>query len=127
MAGPEIPPKVFAEVERLCLALPETHLRSDRWAHAFMIRRRNFAFLLAPEGPDGVARPILVFQADPLERRALIEQGHPFFGTKHGNRVGVVLGDDTDWVEVNELVTESYRMLAPKKLVALLDEALPPA
>jgi len=33
----------------------------------------------------------------------------------------VVLTDDTDWEEIGELVTESYRMLAPKKLTALLD------
>lgn len=29
--------------------------------------------------------------------------------------------DDTDWEEMRELVTESYRTLAPKKLSALLD------
>jgi hypothetical protein len=30
----------------------------------------------------------------------------------------MVLDDDTDWEEVRELVTESYCVLAPKKLVA---------
>lgn len=35
----------------------------------------------------------------------------------------VVLTDDTDWAEIRELVTESYRVLAPKKLTALLDTA----
>jgi predicted DNA-binding protein (MmcQ/YjbR family) len=33
----------------------------------------------------------------------------------------VLLSDDTDWKEVRELVTESYRLLAPRKLTALLD------
>jgi len=33
-----------------------------------------------------------------------------------------MLTDDTNWEEIRELVTESYRILAPKKLVALLDE-----
>jgi len=28
---------------------------------------------------------------------------------------------ETDWEEIHELVTESYRILAPKKLTALLD------
>jgi hypothetical protein len=32
-----------------------------------------------------------------------------------------VFTDDTDWEEIRELVTESYRVLAPKKLTALLD------
>jgi len=31
------------------------------------------------------------------------------------------LSRDTDWEEIRELVTGSYRMLAPKKLTALLD------
>jgi hypothetical protein len=33
----------------------------------------------------------------------------------------VLLTDDTDWEEIRELVIESYRALAPKKLTALLD------
>jgi hypothetical protein len=34
----------------------------------------------------------------------------------------IALGDWTDWTEIRVLVTESYRLLAPKKLTALLDE-----
>jgi hypothetical protein len=33
----------------------------------------------------------------------------------------VWLTDDTDWDEIRELVTESYWVLAPKKLTAMLD------
>jgi hypothetical protein len=33
----------------------------------------------------------------------------------------VRLSDDTDWDEIRELVTESYRRLGPKKLTALLE------
>jgi hypothetical protein len=32
-----------------------------------------------------------------------------------------MLTDDTDWAEILEPVIESYRILAPKKLTALLD------
>jgi hypothetical protein len=39
--------------------------------------------------------------------------------------VGMVLDDDTDWDEVGELVTDSFCVMAPKKLVALVDR--PPA
>lgn len=35
--------------------------------------------------------------------------------------VAVVLDDDTDWSEVEELVAESYRLLAPDRLVRELD------
>jgi len=37
------------------------------------------------------------------------------------NRIGVVLDQDTDWTEFSELVTESYRLLAPKQLAALVE------
>jgi hypothetical protein len=51
----------------------------------------------------------------------LLAVGHPFFPSRAGrDRVVVVLGDGTDWEEIRELVLESYRMLAPKKLSALL-------
>jgi hypothetical protein len=34
----------------------------------------------------------------------------------------VRLTGDTDWEEIRELVTDSYRRLVPKKLTALLDQ-----
>jgi hypothetical protein len=33
----------------------------------------------------------------------------------------VPLTNDTEWEEIRKLVTESYRLLAPKNLTALLD------
>ncbi len=93
------------------------------FAHAFQIRRSIFAFLLSPENPEGDPVPILVVRADPVEREVLVAIGHPYFGTKSGpDRIGVVLSDTTDWEEIAELVTESYRILAPQKLVKLLDK-----
>jgi hypothetical protein len=48
--------------------------------------------------------------------------GRPFFASRAGrDRIVVVLTDDTNWEEMRELVTESYRILAPKKLTRLLD------
>lgn len=63
-----------------------------------------------------------MLRADPDERKALLSVGHPFFASRAGrDRIVVVLTDDTGWEESRELVTESYRILAPKKLTALLD------
>ena len=73
-------------------------------------------------GPAGKPVPLLVLRADPDEREALLSIGRPFFASRAGrDRVGVLLTDDTDWEEIRELVTESYRVLAPKKLTTLLD------
>ena len=63
-----------------------------------------------------------MLRSGPDEREALLSSGHPFFASRTGrDRIVVVLSDHTDWREIRELVTESYRILAPKKLIALLD------
>jgi hypothetical protein len=129
--GPvEVPADVMARVRALCLALPEVTVRVDyslttarSTAESFDVRRRSFCLLVAREGPNGEAVPLLVLRADPEEREVLLSIGRPFFAPRSGRgRLGVLITDDTDWEEIRELVTESYRVIAPKKLTALLDE-----
>jgi YjbR len=125
----EIPEDIVERVSALCLALPEVTVRVDysltdarSTARSFDIRRRSFCLLVAVKNPAGEAVPRLVLRADPGERAALLSIGHPFFAPRAGRgRIGVLLTDDTDWEEIRELVIESYRVLAPKKLITLLD------
>ncbi len=125
----EVPEDIEERVRALCLALPEVTVRVDHsrtptrsTAHSFDIRRRSFCLLVARVGPAGKPIPLLVLRADPHEREALLSIGRPFFAPRVGRgRIGVLLGDQTDWEEIRELVIESYRVLAPKKLSALLD------
>ena len=78
--------------------------------------------LVAVKKPTGKPLPLLVLRVDPDDREVLLSVGHPFFASRAGrDRIGVLLTDDTDWEELRELVIESYRVLAPKKLTALLD------
>lgn len=117
-----IPKELVDQLQRIDAGLPETTLKVDPWGYNFQVRRRTYAFLLAPADPEGVKRPILILRADELERHALLACGHPYFPVGGGpDRLGIVLTPETDWEEIGELVTESYRRLAPKKLVALLD------
>jgi hypothetical protein len=63
-----------------------------------------------------------VLRGDPADCDALLSIGRPFYSSRGGHdRIRVLPTDDTDWEEVRELVTESYRILAPKKRSALLD------
>jgi len=125
----EVPEDIVERVRTLCLALPEVTVRADgsltrtrSTAHSFDIRRRSFCLLVAWEDPAGKPVPLLVLRADPDEREVLLSIGHPFFASRAGrDRIGVLLTGDTDWEEIRELVTDSYRVLAPKKLTALLD------
>ena len=125
----EVPQDIVERVRTLCLALPEVTVRVDysrtrarSTAHSFDIRRRSFCLLVAVQKPTGKPVPLLVLRVDPADREVLLSVGHPFFAARAGrDRIGVLLTDDTDWEEIRELVTESYRVLAPKKLTALLD------
>ena len=124
----ELPEDILERVRTLCLVLPEVTVRVDdslirkrSAAYSFDIRRRSFCLLVATEGSTGRAAPLLVLRARAGERDALLAAGHPYFASRAGgDRIGVLLSDDTDWAEIRELVTESYRILAPKKLTALL-------
>jgi hypothetical protein len=53
----------------------------------------------------GVTSLLMVCNADPEDREALIRAGHPFFKPGSGMRIGMVLDHTTDWQEVTELVT----------------------
>ena len=126
----EVPQDIFKRVSELCLSMPEVTVRVDEsrnlttrsTAHSFDIRRRSFCLLVAAKGRFGKTVPIVVLRADPDERAALLATGHPFFVPRGGpDRIGVRLTDSTDWDEIRELLTDSYRRLAPKKLTALLD------
>lgn len=117
-------------IRALCLALPEVTVRIDHslsrtrsTAHSYDIRRRSFCLLVAVESPTGKVVPLVVLRADPDDREALLSIGHPFFVPRRArrDRIGVFLTGNTNWEEIRELVTESYRVLAPQKLRALLE------
>jgi len=125
----EVPADIVERIRTLCLALPEVTVRVDdsrtrarSTALSFDIRRRSFCLLVAREDSAGKPVSLLVLRANPEEREALLSIGHPFFASRAGHdRIVVVFTDDTDWEEIHELVTESYRVLAPKKLTEMLD------
>lgn len=116
-----------AAVREICLALPEIVEHADGWARNFEIRRRSFCLLVdAGTNADGEA-PVLVIRASDEDRDLYLSMGHPFFEIpKNSWKVGFALRATTDWDEVRELVTESYCLVAPKKLVALLDSPMAP-
>jgi hypothetical protein len=124
-----IPEELVERVSRLCLSLPEAAVRVDQSlvptrsaAYSFDIRNRSFCLLVAVRRRNGTVIRLLRLRVDPGERQALLAVGEPFFAPRDGgDRIGVVLSEDTDWPEIRELVTESYRILAPKKLSALLE------
>ena len=105
----------------ICLALPEATER-ETWGHAtFRVREKIFAM-----AGDGSGRWTMTCKALPGLQPALVEAdpdrfyGPPYVGPK--GWIGIHLGDETDWDELEDLVEESYRMTASKRLAALLDQ-----
>ena len=117
----DVPADILAGLRAACLALPDAY-EEQAWAGTrWCVRKRTFAHVLTPDGPTGPCT-VMTFRAADEELDVLAAVGHPFFRAGWGSNVmGMVLDGDTDWSEVAELLTESYCILAPKKLVALVD------
>ena len=111
-----------AVVRDICLRLPETTGHVDSWAQNYVVRKRSFCLFLTPDSPANNSVPILVLRSTDDDRDVYLATGSPFFEIpRNDKRIGFALGTKTDWDEVRELVTDSYCMIAPKKLIALLD------
>ncbi len=122
----DVDPDVLRRLGELCLALPEAWDEPAWTGHRFLVRKRNFAHVFAIVDDRDEVKTILAVRSPDEERVALVASGHPFFLLGWGrNAMGMVLDADTDWEEVGEIVTESYCVLAPKKLVALVERPDP--
>jgi len=121
----DVEPAVMEQIRSVCLGLPEA-FEKPAWTGAqWRIRNRTFAHVLAIDSPEG-AVTVMTFRSQGAELDALRRTGHPFFRPAWGkNGVGMVIDDGVDWDEVAELLTESYCVMAPKKLVALVDRPEP--
>ena len=113
----DVPNEVVAELRSVCLGLPDA-IEEQAWAGTrWRIRKRTFAHVLTVDSADGPIT-VMTFRSSGPELDALSASGHPFFRPGWGsNVVGMVIDDGVDWDEVTELVTESYCIMAPKKLV----------
>jgi hypothetical protein len=94
----EIPDELVERIRALCLALPEVSVRVDysltatrSTAYSFDIRRRSFCLLVERQDSAGEPVPLLVLQARPAERRALVSGGHPFLASRAGRDRIIVL------------------------------------
>jgi predicted DNA-binding protein (MmcQ/YjbR family) len=111
---------VFARTRRLCLALPET-TETSSWGHPnFRVGRKTFCTFEIVKG-----RPSVAFRLGAVDRTALLRQ-KAFFETPYGRGLWVSVWMDVaiDWASIRVLVKQSYRVVASKRLVSLVD---PPA
>lgn len=116
--------------------MPEAYEEPAWIGLRWRIRKRTFAHVYTPDlerhpfyarhsTAAGEAPTVVVFRVPPDDLLGLTAGGFPFFRADWGGNVaGAFLGEHTDWAEIAELITDSYREMAPKFLRARL--ALPP-
>jgi hypothetical protein len=121
-----MPSGPLARLRKVCLTLPEAH-EVEAWGEpTFRVRNKLFAMYAAPNNHHGAGRPAVWCKAAP-GNQALMVRAEPerYFVPPYvgpSGWVGVWLDRNPDWSEVKELMKDSYRLVAPKKLGALLEE-----
>lgn len=116
-------------IGRICNKLPEVTQRpgGERGLHiAYMVKKRTFAYFTEDHHGDG--RLALICKAPAGDQAALISaQSDQYFVPPYlGHRGWVGYWLDTahvDWTEVLELITDAFRMTAPRQLVLLLGDS----
>jgi hypothetical protein len=121
----------------ICLALPDAYEEPAWVGTRWMVRKKTFAHLIDidEDSPPSLAKvravaelpvTVVTFRSVGQELRALRSSGYPFFYAGWGRDVvAMALDGATDWEEVRELLTESYCLLAPQKLLALVERPGP--
>jgi predicted DNA-binding protein (MmcQ/YjbR family) len=111
----------LAELRQICLRLPEV-VEIETWGRPSF--RAGKIFTLFGSGEDHPQA--LIFKPDPAERAALIANTRffkpPYWGPS--GWLGLDLSaTPADWTEVAELVESSYRLVALKRMVEMLDSS----
>ena len=120
----------LTRLSRLCLALPETQ-RAVRGDHAdFRVRGMVFAYFLDDHHGDGIVSVCCKSQLGEHLDRARREPQRFYLPAYIGARGWFGLRLDRgaiNWKEVENIVGLSYRLVAPKTLLRILDAPAPPA
>ena len=110
--------RVLTRFRRLCLTLPET-TETNSWGHPnFRAGKRTFAVF---EWIDG--RPSVAFRLDTNDVDLYLLNHSDAFTTPYGRRKWISLWVDgrPDWILIKNLVDQSYRTVALKRMIAVLD------
>ena len=115
----------LVRLTKICLALPEA-TRCCQGQHAgFLVRKKTFAWFLNDHHGDGIvgfACKVLPGDNDALVKASPSRFYRPAYLASSGWVALRLDRGKVDWSEVAELVTTSYRLLAPKRLTRMLPE-----
>jgi len=128
----DVPRDIVSKLRLTCLDLPEASEEAAWVGTRWIVAKKNFAHVLMIDGgwPPAYAKAarhdgpicVLTFRLPRSMLEAPRFERHPFFRPVwFPNIAGTVLDGDTDWDDVAALLIESYCVLAPKKLAAMVD------
>jgi len=122
-----MPPSPLARLRKVCLALPEAHEVEAWGAPTFRVRNKLFAMYATADNHHGAGRPAVWCKAAPGNQGLMVRANPdrffvpPYVGPN--GWIGIRLDRSPDWKEVGELMRDSYRLVAPKRLIKVLDES----
>src|ERR1700691_3383505 len=118
------------KLSKLCLALPEAQ-RAVEGDHAdFRVRGKVFAYFLDDHHGNGIVSVCVKSQLGEHIDRAMREPSRFYLPAYIGPRGWFGLRLDRgaiNWSEVENIVELSYRLVAPKTLLRVLDAQVPTA
>jgi predicted DNA-binding protein (MmcQ/YjbR family) len=118
-------PTTLKRLREICLSLPEAEekLFGGHTTPTFRVRDKIFAMYTDNHHEDG--RVAMWCKAPPGAQEVLVSGDPerffkpPYVGPK--GWIGVMLEVNPDWKLISDLVTDSYRMTAPKRLAQALN------
>ena len=117
-------PELDAVRER-CLSLPEVTERLSHGAPTFFVRDKKTFVVFHDGHHDDDAVALWCAAAPGVQVELVGAEPDRFFRPPYvGHRgwIGVRLDVDVDWAEIAQIVVDAYRCVAPKTLVARLDQ-----
>jgi hypothetical protein len=117
---------VVDQLRAICAALPEVEERLSHGTPTFFVRGKKSFLMVWPQGHHGVDHPQLWCAAPPgAQEELLTTEPERFFRPPYvGPRgwVGLRLDVDVDGDELAALCADAFRTVAPKTLIARLDD-----
>jgi hypothetical protein len=117
-----MPPSPIARLRRVALALPEAH-EVEAWGEpTFRVRNKLFAMYANATSHHGGGRHAVWCKAAPGNQELMVKSSPdrffipPYVGPS--GWIGIWLGQGTEWKEVGVLLEDSWRLVAPKRLVS---------
>jgi hypothetical protein len=120
----DIDPDVMAPLREICLDYPEVVETEAFGSPTFQVRTKNFAMVHQPDhrvavwckAPPGAQEMWIATDPDRYYKP-------PYLGPKGWVAAWISPECGPDWEAIAEIVDESYRLVAPKRLVATMDHS----